>query len=331
MRANRIFMALLAAAAMGTGCAPGSDEDDPNAAAADQSTDEARAAWTRLVGAWTGTGTGSAYSALVFTTTGESGGHHFFGEHQVTCVRAPCDPERVEGSFGAGTRYLTLTVDGTATRYTYALSGDTLTLSRSGRTVASLHRVESYCRDDADAREVCAEQSLRAPRCAPGHWTCTTESTCSYACGSGGGVGATCGGIAGLTCNEGLRCVLDSTMPDATGHCHLVSQDGGPCGGFVLYPPVCADGLRCVPPAPGGPSDQPGTCRASSSHGVGTMCGGIAGITCDDGLTCVLDGSYPDASGTCRTAFCPTARCASGTTCCESARACQPAGLLCRL
>jgi hypothetical protein len=31
----------------------------------------------------------------------------------------------------------------------------------------------------------------------------------------------------------------------------------------------------------------------------GGMCGGIAGISCCDGLTCQLEGDYPDASGTC--------------------------------
>jgi hypothetical protein len=31
----------------------------------------------------------------------------------------------------------------------------------------------------------------------------------------------------------------------------------------------------------------------------GEMCGGIAGFACRDGLTCVLDGNYPDAAGKC--------------------------------
>lgn len=31
----------------------------------------------------------------------------------------------------------------------------------------------------------------------------------------------------------------------------------------------------------------------------GETCGGIAGILCDYGLLCQLDGAYPDASGTC--------------------------------
>lgn len=38
---------------------------------------------------------------------------------------------------------------------------------------------------------------------------------------------------------------------------------------------------------------------AHAKAGVGEMCGGIAGILCDTGLTCEYDGTYPDASGTC--------------------------------
>ncbi len=34
--------------------------------------------------------------------------------------------------------------------------------------------------------------------------------------------------------------------------------------------------------------------------GDGDFCGGIAGFQCQEGLTCVLDGDYPDAGGTCQ-------------------------------
>lgn len=32
---------------------------------------------------------------------------------------------------------------------------------------------------------------------------------------------------------------------------------------------------------------------------LGKICGGFAGINCSTGLTCKLDGNYPDASGKC--------------------------------
>ena len=37
----------------------------------------------------------------------------------------------------------------------------------------------------------------------------------------------------------------------------------------------------------------------SSAPTAGQHCGGIAGIPCPDGYLCSLDGTYPDASGTC--------------------------------
>jgi hypothetical protein len=35
------------------------------------------------------------------------------------------------------------------------------------------------------------------------------------------------------------------------------------------------------------------------NDGEGKMCGGIAGIECDPGYRCVMDGKYPDAAGKC--------------------------------
>lgn len=32
---------------------------------------------------------------------------------------------------------------------------------------------------------------------------------------------------------------------------------------------------------------------------LGEFCGGIAALPCEEGLTCKLDGDYPDAGGTC--------------------------------
>ncbi len=55
--------------------------------------------------------------------------------------------------------------------------------------------------------------------------------------------------------------------------------------------------------------------------GEGQTCGGIAGIQCESGLNCVLQGTYPDASGTCRRPTgpsCAVIRCAAGYTCRET-------------
>ncbi|MFA5932750.1 MAG: hypothetical protein WCV81_00620 [Microgenomates group bacterium] len=37
----------------------------------------------------------------------------------------------------------------------------------------------------------------------------------------------------------------------------------------------------------------------NSTDTLGKVCGGFAGITCSVGLTCKLDGDYPDATGKC--------------------------------
>ena len=44
-----------------------------------------------------------------------------------------------------------------------------------------------------------------------------------------------------------------------------------------------------------------GECNETHSiiHKEGQMCGGIAGIMCADGLSCKIEGNYPDAGGTC--------------------------------
>lgn len=47
-----------------------------------------------------------------------------------------------------------------------------------------------------------------------------------------------------------------------------------------------------------------GSPQATSSGGIGLaaegeFCGGIAGISCEEGLVCQYEGDYPDAGGTC--------------------------------
>lgn len=53
----------------------------------------------------------------------------------------------------------------------------------------------------------------------------------------------------------------------------------------------------------------------------GGMCGGIAGFPCKAGLECKLDGSYPDAAGTCvkptTGVKCGTTTCGAGLVCCN--------------
>jgi hypothetical protein len=74
-------------------------------------------------------------------------------------------------------------------------------------------------------------------------------------------------------------------------------EEGGICGGIAGF--TCKDGLRCSMsgkgdlktagvPSPGGFPDQSGVCvRNNPRPGeLGGLCGGIAGIACHAGLTC---------------------------------------------
>jgi hypothetical protein len=44
--------------------------------------------------------------------------------------------------------------------------------------------------------------------------------------------------------------------------------------------------------------DVAGQCLPRGAKG--TMCGGIAGFQCMQGLSCVITATYPDAAGTCQ-------------------------------
>ena len=84
------------------------------------------------------------------------------------------------------------------------------------------------------------------------------------------------------------------------------SAPGGPSACYDIYLPVCgADNHTYSNDCFAGLSNvsiaYTGACApARPPRGTeGGFCGGIAGFQCQDGLTCRLDGNYPDAGGTC--------------------------------
>ena len=152
---------------------------------------------------------------------------------------------------------------GTFGSYACSLRGDNLVLSQGGRVVARLRKAPSYCGEADD----CAEQSLTAPACV-GAWACTAARACSYACSpTSVGEGQVCGGVAGPRCIDGLSCVREGSLPEASGVCRRASNCasvrceagfmcretdgqcvlvGEPCGNTH-----CAEGLRCCNPLRG--------------------------------------------------------------------------------
>lgn len=129
-----------------------------------------------------------------------------------------------------------------------------------------------------------------------------------------------CGGIAGLTCPEGLVCVDDpsDSCDPATGGADCLGiceepQGGFACGGFAGL--TCPPGLECIDdpsddcdPATGG-ADCLGLCVEPEP--TGTLCGGFLGDTCGPEEYCDFPieatCGFADANGVCQPvpAFCP--------------------------
>lgn len=119
--------------------------------------------------------------------------------------------------------------------------------------------------------------------------------------------GEACGGFTmnPKQCEEGLVCFL-GPIPDKGGVCAKPAAEGESCG-FRTQSKPCVDGLECVHVS--GPLDSLTCAKPATSEGK--FCGGIAGIMCPDGYDCVLDGTYPDAGGTCHACPPPAVRCAA--------------------
>ena len=104
---------------------------------------------------------------------------------------------------------------------------------------------------------------------------------------------ALCGGIGGLECPSGLKCIPDpecnpAEVTDCLGLCVAPSEQLTICGGFRQG--QCPLGEDCYDI----PTDlcDPFTstlrpCRGFCAQEVGAPCGGFAGILCGPGLVCV--------------------------------------------
>lgn len=299
-------LALMVTAA--SGCYSGADADAIDETGATSEDVTSSRAWERLVGAWAGD-TG-AFHGLVFTSTAEGAGHHWFSDadNGIRCIRAPCPSEsRFEGVFTANTRTLNLRSSdprlgvptGVFGAYQYTLRGEVLTLSQSGRVVATLHKVVSYCADADD----CGEQHLITPRCV-GYATCSATHACGYRCGRPtAGVGEMCGGIAGIRCSDGLICQLNGTYPDASGTCRITRCATVRCTATTH----CVDNGTSASCVPNGPS--------------------CAAIRCASGYVC----QETNGVGACVLGVaCGTSVCGAGTYCCNPLRnQCVRTGMLC--
>lgn len=148
-----------------------------------------------------------------------------------------------------------------------------------------------------------------------------------------------CGGIAGIPCPDGFTCV------DDPGDDCDPRKGGADCGGICVrrIKDVCATvrcrrGTHCCPDC--GRVCIPDTVSCKEAC-PGTFCGGIAGIPCPDGFTCIDDPrddcdpkrGGADCGGICVRKGgepCGRTRCGRGEYCCNpSCGVCAPEGGAC--
>ena len=173
------------------------------------------------------------------------------------------------------------------------------------------------------ASEVCGVQPLSAP---------DTDRCCSQPCE-----------VPQIDycreCGGGLLNLCDERECNSAGleHCYYYPQLGSTLGACLSCSSAAPCAYRtqeaCVAdPCGFGCSWTANGCFRKSNVTTcaqgGQMCGGIAGVTCCSGLDCTLDGTYPDASGTCVQ---PELRCASaGALCGGIAGVMCCSGLVCK-
>ena len=206
----------------------------------------------------------------------------FAADQQVWCIKAPCYPIHLTGTWSVRLGKLYLTENGNKHIYKYDLSGDVLTLSdpASGQVTGTLQTVDTWCGTTAD----CDLQQWIHPMCVGGP-VCTAGQRCGWSCGAmplPGGYGDDCS--AGQACFRGLTC------------------DGGQCrpaASCDLYADMsCGEALVCTA------TEETSVCMPfehAVSVGRGYACGGSIGVDCAAGLTCEgLPEGKIGGTGTCQ-------------------------------
>lgn len=175
-------LALVAAGSL-AGCAADTSPTDDEGV--EESSDELTAGGKALIGSYKDDS--GAFKGLVLTATKVGQRNEFFADVDtgIRCITTPCpSSERIEGTFTAGTKTITLYSTTTVHakhllgKYDYVVQGAKLSLSRKG-FAQSLEKVGSYCAESSD----CYAQDIIHPMCMGG-FTCTPQNTCSWKCGA---------------------------------------------------------------------------------------------------------------------------------------------------
>jgi hypothetical protein len=141
-----------------------------------------------FVGAWQAEGTAAPVHTIVFESTSQGAGHHFFAEPNAGPSLSTAKQVRPEGMYLVSGSTLTLAAKvGTpdvSGSYFYAFDGkdkDELVLSAtdSKRVAVIYKRVDSYCDVPAD----CTAQGINVLACAGGGFSCAKHE-CAFHCGA---------------------------------------------------------------------------------------------------------------------------------------------------
>lgn len=129
-----------------------------------------------------------AFRGLILTSKKAGQANEFIADVStgIVCITTPCpSSERITGTFTAGTKTINFKAPTASAhvqhllgRFNYLVQGDKLSLSRKG-FAQSLEKVTSYCAEASD----CYAQDIIHPMCL-GAFSCSTENTCSWKCGS---------------------------------------------------------------------------------------------------------------------------------------------------
>ena len=258
-----------------TGCAADTTEGADDGVDPEVTTDELTAAGKKLIGAYKDDS--GAFKGLVLTDEKVGARNKFFADVDtgIRCITTPCpSAERIEGTFTAGTKTITLYSTSAVNakhllgKYNYLVQGSKLTLSRKGFS-QSLSKEISYCAAPAD----CYRQAIIHPMCL-GAFTCGSENTCSWKCGS----------LPVDSCKGKTQaaCLADEKCQPVYGP--RPCPPGMFCPADVIY--VGCETRPAEEPPPAGP-----VCLSSSSCKAGEHCSTEDGVCNPYGMLAVCAGN----------------------------------------
>ncbi len=251
------------------GCSADVGDDD---AAVDETEQDLSKEGKALIGSYKGD-TGP-FHGLILTSKKAGQANEFIADVDtgIRCITAPCpSSERIVGTFTAGSKTITFK-SSTASqhvkhllgRYDYVAQGDTLSLSRKS-FAQSLDKATSYCAQASD----CDAQDIIHPMCV-GAFTCSTENTCNWSCGSTKAVDP-CSGLDQTACTANASCepIYGPSACTADGRICTADMAYKGCKAAQAQGATCMSSATC--PAGQHCSTEDGVCNPV---GMLAVCGG---------------------------------------------------------